>query len=67
MRFVIEVPTIYETVHGNRLTLTIGGVRATTIPIFIQRKVQSGLKCLLALLVRFVQIYVYLRTVILVA
>ncbi|MBT9862810.1 DUF3871 family protein, partial [Bacteroides xylanisolvens] len=23
-----EVPTIYETVHGNRLTLTIGGVRA---------------------------------------
>ena len=22
--FVIEVPTIYETVHGNRLTLTIG-------------------------------------------
>jgi len=24
--FVIEVPTIYETVHGNRLTLTIGGV-----------------------------------------
>lgn len=48
--FVIEVPTIYETVHGNRLTLTIG-----------------GLKCLLALLVRFVQIYVYLRTVILVA
>ncbi len=50
--FVIEVPTIYETVHGNRLTLTIG---------------RSGLKCLLALLVRFVQIYVYLRTVILVA
>ncbi|WP_270539799.1 DUF3871 family protein, partial [Bacteroides zhangwenhongii] len=26
--FVIEIPTIYETVHGNRLTLTIGGVRA---------------------------------------
>ena len=26
--FVIEVPTIYETVNGNRLTLTIGGVRA---------------------------------------
>lgn len=25
--FVIEVPTIYETVNGNRLTLTIGGVR----------------------------------------
>ena len=28
--FVIEVPTIYETVHGNRLTLTIGGVRAVS-------------------------------------
>lgn len=26
--FVIEVPTIYETVNGNKLTLTIGGVRA---------------------------------------
>ena len=38
-----------------------------TIPIFIQRKVRSGLKCLLALLVRFAQIYVYLQTVILVA
>lgn len=26
--FVIEIPTIYETVNGNRLTLTIGGVRS---------------------------------------
>lgn len=26
--FVIEVPTIYETINGNKLTLTIGGVRA---------------------------------------
>lgn len=26
--FVIEIPTIYETVNGNKLTLTIGGVRA---------------------------------------
>lgn len=26
--FIIEVPTIWETVEGNRLTLTIGGVRA---------------------------------------
>lgn len=26
--FVIEIPTIYETVNGNRLTLTVGGVRA---------------------------------------
>ena len=25
---MIEIPTIYETVNGNRLTLTIGGVRA---------------------------------------
>lgn len=28
MMFCIEVPTIYETVNGNKLTLTIGGVRA---------------------------------------
>ena len=26
--FVIEIPTIHETVNGNELTLTIGGVRA---------------------------------------
>ena len=26
--FCIEVPTIYETVEGNKLTLTVGGVRA---------------------------------------
>ena len=31
--FVIEVPTIYETVHGNRLTLTIGGVRAYNLSL----------------------------------
>lgn len=28
MMFCIEVPTIYETVEGNKLTLSIGGVRA---------------------------------------
>ncbi len=28
MMFCIEVPTIYETVEGNKLTLTVGGVRA---------------------------------------
>ena len=65
--FVIEVPTIYETVHGNRLHLLLVVSELITTPIFIQRKVQSGLKCLLALLVRFAQIYVYLQTVILVA
>ena len=26
--FIIEIPTIYETVNGNKLTLTVGGVRA---------------------------------------
>ena len=28
MMFCIEIPTIYETVEGNKLTLTVGGVRA---------------------------------------
>lgn len=28
MMFCFEVPTIYETVEGNRLTLSVGGVRA---------------------------------------
>ncbi|WP_131796876.1 DUF3871 family protein, partial [Bacteroides stercoris] len=26
--FVIEIPTVYEMVNGNKLTLTVGGVRA---------------------------------------
>ncbi len=26
--FCIEIPTIYETVEGNKLTLSVGGVRA---------------------------------------
>ncbi|RHC23226.1 DUF3871 family protein, partial [Bacteroides stercoris] len=26
--FAIEIPTVYETVNGNKLTLTVGGVRA---------------------------------------
>ena len=30
MMFCLEVPTIYETVEGNKLTLSIGGVRAYT-------------------------------------
>ncbi len=28
MMFCIEIPTIYETIEGNKLTLTVGGVRA---------------------------------------
>ena len=28
MMFCIEIPTIYETIDGNKLTLTVGGVRA---------------------------------------
>ena len=43
--FVIEIPTIYETVNGNRLTLTIGGVRLITIPICTVKRVQSVLRC----------------------
>ena len=65
--FVIEVPTIYETVHGNRLTLTIGGVRAYNHTNLYSKKGAERFKVFIALLVRFAQIYVYLRTVILVA
>lgn len=28
MKFCIEIPTIYETIEGNKLTLTVGGVHA---------------------------------------
>ena len=42
--FVIEIPTIYETVNGNRLTLTIGGVRAYNHTNYTVRRQQNDLK-----------------------
>lgn len=43
--FVIEIPTIYETVNGNRLTLTVGGVRAYNHTNLYSKRVQSVLRC----------------------
>jgi hypothetical protein len=38
MAFVIEIPTIYDDVDGNRLTLTIGGVKAYNLDNLYNRK-----------------------------
>ncbi len=65
--FIIQIPTIYETVNGNKLTLTIGGVRAYNHTNLYCKKEQKGLKYLLALLVKFAQTCVYQQTVFLVA
>lgn len=42
--FVIEIPTIYETVNGNKLTLTVGGVRAYNHTNLYSKRVQNGLR-----------------------
>lgn len=38
MAFIIEIPTIYDDVNGNRLTLTVGGVKAYNLDNLYQRK-----------------------------
>lgn len=38
MAFVIEIPTIHETIDGNLLTLTIGGVKAYNLDNLYSRK-----------------------------
>ena len=38
MAFVIEIPSIYDTIEGNRLNLTVGGVRAYNHENLFSRK-----------------------------
>ena len=44
MAFVIEIPSIYETVEGNRLNLTVGGVRAYNYENLFSKKVPEKFK-----------------------
>ena len=44
MMFCFEVPTIYETVEGNKLTLSIGGVRAYNQMNLYSRKIVERFK-----------------------
>lgn len=42
MMFCIEIPTIYETIDGNKLTLTVGGVRAyNTMNLYSKKTVEK--------------------------
>lgn len=44
MAFVIEFPNIAETINGNRLSLTIGGVRAYNMENLYGRKIEEHFK-----------------------
>lgn len=44
MAFVYEVPSIDETVNGNRLSLTVGGVRAYSLENLYGRKTEERFK-----------------------
>jgi len=44
MAFVIEIPSITETVEGNRLNLTVGGVRAYNYENLFSKKVPEKFK-----------------------
>ena len=44
MAFVYEIPSIEETVNGNRLSLTVGGVRAYNMENLFGRKTEERLR-----------------------
>jgi len=44
MAFVMEIPSIYETIEGNRLNLTVGGVRAYNYENLFSKKVPEKFK-----------------------
>ena len=44
MAFIMEVPTIRDTVNGNELALTIGGVRAYNLENLYSKKVEEKFK-----------------------
>ena len=44
MAFVYEIPSIEETVNGNRLSLTVGGVRAYNLENLYGRKIEEMFK-----------------------
>lgn len=44
MAFIIEFPNITETINGNRLSMTIGGVRAYNLENLYSRKIEEHFK-----------------------
>jgi hypothetical protein len=44
MAFVMEIPSIYDTIEGNRLNLTVGGVRAYNHENLFSKKVPEKFK-----------------------
>ena len=44
MAFMIEFPNIAETIHGNKLSLTIGGVRSYNLENLYSRKIEETFK-----------------------
>lgn len=64
MMFCIEVPTIHETVEGNKLTLSIGGVRAYNHMNLYSKKTVEKFKVFIGFKTWFAVIYVSQRTAI---
>lgn len=45
MAFILEFPNIAETINGNKLSLTIGGVRAYNMENLYGRKIEEHFRC----------------------
>lgn len=61
--FIIQIPTIYETVNGNKLILTIGGVRAYNHTNLYSKKGAEKFKICIGFKILFAAICVYQQTV----
>ena len=62
--FVIQIPSIWENVNGQKLTLTVGGVRAYNHTNLYAKKGAERFKIFVGFLVKSALIYVFQLTVI---
>lgn len=60
MAFIIEIPTVYDEIEGNKLNLMVGGVKSFSLDSLYNKKgTDEHFKYSSDLKIRFVQTYVY--------
>ena len=62
MAFLIEIPSIEETVNGNKLSLSLGGVRAYNYENFMGRRLRRSSRSSWALKIVSVSTFVFQQT-----
>lgn len=59
MAFIIRIPSIVDTINGNEIALTIGGVRSYNLENLYNKKSFEKFKFFIGFRIRFVAIYVF--------